>query len=1007
MESSGHPRDCNTHAQTPAEVLTSAGFSRRVDWDVGMLQRRGRLLIAVAGLAVVVSTWFAVRTIEQRRFDKELEQARRDFAARRFASARAELLRLAERRADHGEVEYLLGTCEKIAGHPEAALKAWRRVPAGATEVTLSTLSRARLALELGQYRLSETCLESLRSKQGEVGDEARRLLEWLYWITGQWDEHRALVRQYLERAQDPALALRALWSSEFDYYPVGDVTRTLTTAHARAPDDDRVWLGLANLALRQGRFDEAGHWLTRCEQAAPDDPAVLRCRLDWAEAAGRPEDVARLASRLPASALTPERLLRLRAWLASVNGDRQAERSVVEQLVALRPSDSGAWERLAELALQAGEGARAAEVRHRKAAAAAALGRYYKLLIESKDSPPPPTELARAAEACGRWVDARAWWRYAAQGNPSLAHEANAAVARLDAAAPPPTPAGRSLADVLGPVRRPQEPDDKAVAGRFVVPRFVDEAASRALNFTLDHGPTPEHQMPETMSGGVGFLDYDGDGWLDVYAVQGGPFPPTADRSPFGDRLFRNHGDGTFEDATAPSGLAAFPGGYGHGVAVADYDNDGRPDLFVTRWRSYALYHNRGGRFEDVTESAGLGGDRDWPTSAAWADLDGDGDLDLYVCHYLVWDAANPTLCGIQGKPETEHGYCDPRRFTARADHVFRNDHGRFVDVTAEAGIVDRDGRGLGVVAADLDDDGKVDLFVANDTTANYFFRNLGGFRFQEQGEESGLSGSSSGGYLAGMGVACGDLDSDGRIDLAVTNFFGESTTLYHNHGRGLFSDHGVETGLAAATRMVLGFGLAALDANNDGWLDLAQANGHVEDYRPKLPYTMHAQLILGTKGGGMVDASKAAGPPWQVLRVARGLAVGDIDNDGRLDVLLASQRMPLALLHNQCDPPGHFLTLALEGVESNRDGVGAKVTVTSAGRKAVAVRFGGGSYLSASDPRLHFGLGVADAADRVDVTWPSGRHDRYEHLAADAGYRLREGDPQARPLPGFQRER
>ncbi len=205
-------------------------------------------------------------------------------------------------------------------------------------------------------------------------------------------------------------------------------------------------------------------------------------------------------------------------------------------------------------------------------------------------------------------------------------------------------------------------------------------------------------------------------------------------------------------------------------------------------------MYHNRGGgRYEEVTGRAGLGGDRDWPTSAAWADLDNDGDLDLYVCHYIEWDAANPTLCGKIGRPETEHSYCNPRTFPALADHVFRNDGGRFVDVTKEAGIVDRDGRGLGVVAADLDDDGKVDLFVANDTTANNFWHNRGGFRFEEKGEESGLAASATGGYLAGMGVACGDLDGDGRIDLAVTNFFGESTTLYHNHGNGIFSDRSV----------------------------------------------------------------------------------------------------------------------------------------------------------------------------------------------------------------------
>ena len=459
-------------------------------------------------------------------------------------------------------------------------------------------------------------------------------------------------------------------------------------------------------------------------------------------------------------------------------------------------------------------------------------------------------------------------------------------------------------------------------------VPTFVDEAARRGLEFTFDNGMTELRQLPETMSGGVALVDVDGDGWLDIYAVQGGPFPPPKQDPPFADRLFRNRGDGRFEDITAASGLAALKGGYGHGVAVGDYDNDGRPDLFVTRFGSYALYHNLGhGRFEDATAKAGFGGDRDWPTSAAWADLDNDGDLDLYVCHYLKWDAEHPTLCEYPERSKPGYLYCGPPAFPALKDHVFRNDGGRFVDVTDSAGIVDRDGRGLGVVAADLDGDGRVDLFVANDTTANYFFRNRGGFHFVEEGLESGLSSSAEGSYLAGMGVACGDFDADGRLDLAVTNFFNQSTTLYHNHGGGLFTDRSAEMGLAAVTAQVLGFGLAGLDANNDGWLDLVQANGHVTDFSPAIPYEMRSQLILSDRAKRFVDVSTKAGVPWQVLRLARGLATGDIDNDGHIDVLLVSENAPLTLLRNQFASPAHFVTLALEGTISNRDAVGASV--------------------------------------------------------------------------------
>jgi hypothetical protein len=504
--------------------------------------------------------------------------------------------------------------------------------------------------------------------------------------------------------------------------------------------------------------------------------------------------------------------------------------------------------------------------------------------------------------------------------------------------------------------------------------------------------------------SGGVGLLDYDGDGRLDVYCIQGGTFPPDAARPSRGDRLFRNRGDGTFEDATERSGIARMAGGYGHGVAVGDIDNDGHPDLFLTRWRSYALYRNRGdGTFEDVTESWDLGGDRDWPTSAAFADLDGDGDLDLYVCHYAVWDAAHPRLC----RDETSRAYitCDPHLVKALPDHLFRNDRGRFVDVTDAAGIVDRDGRGLGVVIADLDEDGRVDLFVANDGTANYLFRNLGGLRFEELGHLAGVAANAEGGYQAGMGVACGDLDGDGWPDLAVTNFFGEATSFYRNLGDGLFGDRTAAVGLGAASRYLLGFGIAIFDADDDGWLDLLTANGHVNDVRPEAPYAMPMQLMLGVANAGrLVDVSEAAGSPFRVPHLGRGLATGDLDNDGRLDALLVAQNEPLVYLHNRTEG-GHSLTLRLEGTTSNRDAVGARVSVVAGGRRRVGQRVGGGSFQSSSDPRLHFGLGASRLVDRVEVRWPSGRVDRHADLRADAAYLLREGDPQARPLEGWGR--
>jgi hypothetical protein len=308
-------------------------------------------------------------------------------------------------------------------------------------------------------------------------------------------------------------------------------------------------------------------------------------------------------------------------------------------------------------------------------------------------------------------------------------------------------------------------------------------------------------------------------------------------------------------------------------------------------------------------------------------------------------------------------------------------------------------------VVAADLDGDGKLDLFVANDTTANYFFHNVGAMKFREEGTSTGVAANAEGGYQAGMGIACGDLDGDGRIDLAVTNFYGESTTFFHNLGAGQFSDRSAAIGLALPTRPMLGFGIGFLDANNDGALDVAIANGHVYDNRPASAYPMPPQLLIGRTGGRLLDVSDRAGAPWKTLRLGRGLAFGDLDNDGQIDLLIVSQDRPLAFFHNKTPGTEHFLTLELEAKATARDAIGARVSVVGGGKTQVAQRFGGGSYLSASDRRLHFGIGVARKVERVEVTWPGGRVDRFEGLASDAGYWLREGDPKAEPIAGFGR--
>ncbi len=984
--------------------------------------RRGpQVLCAVLLMGMLV--WGGWTVFGERRLSANLVEARRLMDAEQFLEARPLLVRLAADRPDDDEIAYRLGVCSHAAGRIDEALAAWERVGLRSAWTIQAGLARARtLVGDLGRFGPAEVLLERLLHGAGAARDEVRQTLAELLFWEGRRDEVARLIERDWARSADPVTELRDHWRSSSSPTLIEQVRWEVERAGKLAPNDDRVWLARASVALQSGQPDKAAVWLDRCIERRPDDPAVWRARLDHARATSNLAALRRCLHHLPADRFRDDQRLALLAWIAAHRGDRTREKQALERWIAAAPGEIEALNRLATVAWESGRHDQARDYRARKALLDAARDRYRQVLEETV-SPDHFVELARLAETLGRHFEARGWWTLRSRFAPADPEPARA-LARLG---PEPDPgstresSGQTLAQQLADAdpellaTEPNPTNPGLAAPTLRLPRFVDDADSSGLRFVFENGRSPQRQIPETTAGGVALLDHDGDGWLDVYVVQGGAFPPPGapGTAPGGDRLFRNRGDGTFEDVSDRSGIARLSRGFGHGVTVGDFDNDGHPDLFLTRWRAYLLLRNRGdGTFEDATARTGLTGNRDWPTSSAFADLDGDGDLDLYVCHYLEWDAEHPTLCKRttvaarheRVEPGQDYNYCTPRPFPALADHLFRNDGGRFVEVTAEAGIVDRDGRGLGVVAADLDEDGRIDLFVANDTTANYLWHNLGGLRFEESGTMSGVACNAVGAYQAGMGTAIGDLDGDGRPDLFVTNFYGESTTFFRNLGDGMFADATVDAGLAGPTRFLLGFGIVTLDANRDGRLDLAIANGHVNDDRPDYPYAMPASLLLGTgQGARLADASHSVGEPWTVPRVARGLAVGDLDNDGRVDVVLLPQKSPLAYLHNRTDG-GHFATFRLEGTKSNRDGIGAVVSITAGGRRRRAWRYGGGSYQSASDPRLHFGL-ESDRIDEVEVRWPSGRVDRFRDLAADRGYHLREGATTPARLPGFER--
>jgi tetratricopeptide (TPR) repeat protein len=943
----------------------------------------------------------------------QLRLAQQEIGRGQLGSAQRRLADLAARPgALEGAADYWLGVCEALSGHPDAALRAFARLPEAYAFDPVGAYHEAKANLTQGKLHAAERRLEKVLAHGGPDLDRIRDLLSHIYQIEVRFDDVKVMLRASLADAKDPIRVLKDLSNLDLERLPYNGLQEALAKAGQLAPDDARVWLGKGRLAIEAGRWEEARKWLRRCNGRSPDAP-VWRAWIELARGSGRPDEALDAARQLGPGQLDVGEQLALQAWLHRQQGDPKTESSTLEQWFRLEPTATRAMERLAELAHQAGRSDRVADLRRRKAEVERAL-EAYRLLLWREEPPRGAAEryeLARRAEAAGRRLEGRVLYTWALAADPSHqpAREALARLDRVDAK----RQLDRTSRDQPWPsapvVARSDRPEPEAVPVGGL--SFTDDAEATGLRFVYHNAETPYHQQPEPFGGGLALLDYDGDGWLDVYCVQGGPFSPASKlespslNSNSGDRLFHNRGDGHFEDVTDASGIGRFSRGHGHGAAVGDIDGDGHPDLFVTRWRSYALYRNKGdGTFEDMTTRAGLGGDRDWPTSAALADLDGDGDLDLYVCHYAAWDLENPRLC--RNAANNDYINCNPLDSEALTDHLFRNDAGRFVDVTTDAGIVDRDGRGLGVVAADLDDDGRVDLFVANDSSANFLFHNIGGMRFEEVGHASGVAGNASGAYQAGMGVAAGDLDGDGLIDLAVTNFYGESTTFFRNLGGGNFTDATAAVGLAVASRRLLGFGVAFLDADNDGRLDLASANGHVNDLRPNYPYQMPAQLLVSGVDGRLADVSDRAGPPWTVPRMARGLAVGDLDNDGRSDVLILSHNQPLAYLHNRTRG-GRFLSLRLAGRQSNRDAVGAKVTVIAGGRRRVAQRVGGGSYQSASDPRLHFGLGKCDRIEAIEIRWPSGKLDRYSGLPADTGYLLREGQGKAETAAGFSADR
>ncbi len=523
----------------------------------------------------------------------------------------------------------------------------------------------------------------------------------------------------------------------------------------------------------------------------------------------------------------------------------------------------------------------------------------------------------------------------------------------------------------------------------------FKDVTAPAGIKFVHNSGRAGNKWLPETMGSGCAFLDVDGDGWADIVLVNSKDWTPRGRRSTAA--VYRNNRNGTFTDITRGSGLDIEV--YGLGVAAADYDNDGGDDLYLTALDGDHLFHNEGGgRFRDVTRESGIR-NAAFPASAVWFDYDRDGKVDLFVANYVQWNAKADLWCSLDGATKS---YCTPESYKGTASKLYRNvGNGRFEDATEKAHVYDPTSKSLGVAVLDYDGDGWPDLFVANDTQPNKLYHNNRNGTFSEEGMRAGVAYGEDGAARGAMGVDAADYDRSGRTHLLVGNFSNQMLGLYHNEGNGLFVDEAPRSTVGRSSLLSLTFGCFFFDYDNDGWLDIFAANGHIDEeigrVQPRVQFREPPLLFRNAGKGRFEDVSKSAGPDFAQPMVARGAAYADFDHDGDLDLLISNNQGPARLLRNEGGNANRWLTVRLEGTKSNRDGIGAVVRVESASGKQTLTVHGGSSYCSQSDLALTFGLGQ-DPQAAIEIQWPSGVKQRIEKVSANQSVTIEESRGQLR---------
>lgn len=964
--------------------------------------RRNVIWMGAAGLLLAVGLAigyvFAIAAAQP-----SLESIRRAFAEKRWADVEDGLRRWLREHPRDGDAWEMLGGLLFDRGRPAEAVEALRRVREGDAGWAHAQTLLGDIALQDHNAAEAERCFRRAAGREHDAVEPLKRLLPILI-LERRTAEARDVLRRLFRATRDPRYLADAHLLAQTET-EARDLSEEIERYLLRTPDDPWLRRAWGMYLLSRGRAREALSHLEFAAAAFDNDPAgrfaLAECRM----AEGVSVDDLSVLGPEPGQAVDAARWWVFRSRLSEASGRDDEALRALQEAVRANPLGSEAHYRLGRaIARQDRDSARPHLDR------ALALGileddlrRELRRMIRAGFDGEGMLRAGRICRELGMIREARDWLALAAERDPRYGPAADdlPPVSSEDAygfaLSRPVLRPGSTSGRIASPTETNQSTQGQAGANV----RFEEVASEAGLSFRYESGTTPGLFIADTMGGGVGLIDHDRDGWLDVYFVGGCALPYDHRSPPRPNKLFRNRGDGTFEDVTDRAGVGGR--GYGMGCAVADYDNDGADDLFVTGLDQTILYRNRGdGTFEDVTTRAGVSTSR-WSTAAGFGDLDGDGDLDLMVVTYVEADPAAPIECRDRAGRLI---HCQPERFPAQLDHLYRNNgDGTFTDVSKEAGIEVPEGKGLGLAIADFDEDGKLDLFVANDGTPNFLFRNLGGMKFEEVGVASGAGYNGMGLATASMGVVAEDLDRDGRIDLFHTNFVDQTNTLRVNLGGGQFADRTLQANLSSPSRANTGFGTVAVDADNDGFLDLFIANGHTDD-QPWLntPMAQRPQLFLGRERGRFNLAGAQAGPYFTQPIVGRGVAAGDLDNDGLVDLVVVHRDSPAGLLHNR-SKGGHRVGLLLRGTGSGRTPVGARVRCMAGGRTQVRWVTGGTSYLSSSEARLWFGLGASAKVDHLEVSWPSGAVQSWSSVEADRLLEITEGHD-ASPARGEIRE-